>query len=123
MRLPNGRWEVLPVTRVENRIDVRFARTDEPGVYQLRYRGGGRESRLHFVVMTPRAESNLAVVSESQSRTLAGRVGYERVDPAVTAVASVVARDRAGRELWAMVLACAIGLGVLEMIVARWWSA
>ncbi|HSV16616.1 MAG TPA: BatA domain-containing protein [Tepidisphaeraceae bacterium] len=123
LRLPNGETEQLPVLRLEDRTEIRFNRTDEPGVYRLRYRSEGKERLLHYVIVSPRAESDLTPMNDAQWAAVTDAVGLQHIDAGETPVVSTVARDRAGRELWMPVMAGVIVLAAAEMLLARRWSS
>ena len=122
LRLPNNQTETINAVRFDYRTEMRFTRTEMAGVYTLRYRTEGHEKTLHYAVASPRSESDLTPMTNQQWDGLVQAVGLERFDPAQTAVASAVARDRAGRELWAVLIAGVIALAVVEMALARIWS-
>jgi Aerotolerance regulator N-terminal/von Willebrand factor type A domain len=113
----------IPATRFEDRTEVHYARTDEPGVYRLRYNVDGKEKQLHFVVNASRDESDLTPMTDDKWKAVQGDIGFERIDPIKTPVATAVARDRMGRELWPTLLGMVLVLAVVEMMLARMWSA
>lgn len=123
LRAPSGQVEPLAVSRFGDRADLRYARTEEAGTYRVRYRSEGKDRMLQYVVAAPRAESDLTPMSEERWRHLSQTLGFERIDPLRTPVASAVARDRSGRELWAAALAGVLTLAGAEMLLARLWSA
>jgi hypothetical protein len=123
LRLPSGQTEAINAVRFDYRTEMRFTRTEMAGVYTLRYRTQGHDKTLHYAVASPRSESDLTPMTSQQWDGLAQAVGLERFDPAQTAVASAVARDRTGRELWAMLVAGVIALAMVEIALARIWSS
>jgi hypothetical protein len=120
IRLPSGETKPLPVTRGE----VRYARTDEPGVYTMMVDGTLPEwmKRVNFVVHTPSTESDLTPLTDAQWKGLSRGLGFERIDPAKESVGVAVASARGGHELWLSLVGAVIVLGVLEMAVVRRWS-
>jgi hypothetical protein len=120
IRLPSGETRPLPVTRGE----VRYARTDQPGVYTIMVDGTLPEwmKRVNFVVRTPSTESDLTPLTDAQWKDLSRSLGFERIDPAKESVGTAVASARGGHELWLSLVGAVIVLGILEMAVVRRWS-
>lgn len=119
---PEGRREAINATRFENRTEVQYAGTEQPGVYRLRYKSEGKEKTIHYVVTPSSGESDLTPLTSEQWQRLQERVGFERMDPARSAVAAAVARDRVGRELWPLLLGIVLALAAVEMSLAKMWS-
>jgi hypothetical protein len=120
---PGGRHEPITASRFEDRSELHYAGTEEPGVYRLRYKSEGKEKTVHYVVTPSSGESDLTPLTDEQWRTLQERVGFERVDPARSPVSAAVARDRVGRELWPLLLGVVLVLAAVEMGLAKMWSA
>ena len=120
IRLPSGETRALPVTRGE----VRYARTDQPGVYTITVDGTLPEwmKRVNFVVRTPSTESDLTPLTDAQWKELSRELGFERIDPARESVGAAVASARGGHDLWLSLVGIVIVLGILEMAVVRRWS-
>ncbi len=119
---PSGLAALPDVTRIEGRTDVRFADTQTPGRYQLRYRSRGREVSQLFIVQAPRAESDLTNLSEDELKSLSSDLHCAWVDPARSTLAEALSGDRSFRELWAMLLSGVFLLAIVEMSLARRWS-
>jgi hypothetical protein len=120
IRLPSGETRALPVTRGE----VRYARTDQPGVYTMIVDGTLPDwmKRVNFVVRTPSTESDLTPLTDAQWKALSRELGFERIDPARESVGAAVASARGGHELWLSLVGVVIVLGIVEMAVVRRWS-
>jgi len=124
VRVPNSsEARPLPVTRGE----VRYSRTELPGLYTLTLEGTlpdwlKRRGVVHFVVRTPSAESDITPLTGAQWGELSGGLGFELIDPARVGVAGAIASARGGHELWLGLVAGVIVLGILELAVARRWS-
>jgi hypothetical protein len=120
IRLPSGETRALPVTRGE----VRYARTDQPGVYTMMVDGTLPDwmKRVNFVVRTPSTESDLTPLTDAQWKELSQALGFERIDPAKESVGAAVASARGGHDLWLSLVGIVIVLGIVEMAVVRRWS-
>lgn len=117
---PDGSQTDLPILRFGGRGEVRYADTRRPGVYRLVLRGGGLpEQTMHFVVPTPRAESDLTPLSEERWRELERTLGIRRLDLQERPITEALAGPRGGRELWAVVLGMVVLLAVCELFIAR----
>jgi hypothetical protein len=77
---------------------------------------------LHYVVRTPQTESDLTPLTGQKWRDLQQAAGFELIDPRETSVASAVAAERSGKELWGSLLAVVLAMGIAEMFIARAWS-
>jgi hypothetical protein len=118
--LPGNRREVVRVQRRGGRTELRYDRAAVPGTYRMRYRSGGREQATYFVVTPPPEASDLTPLSAQEWRTLAGRVGFERVD--ADGVSAAIARGRGGPEAWVYAVAGVLVLLAIEALLARRWS-
>jgi hypothetical protein len=110
----------------DDRLPARFAETQLPGVYRVEARRGGRgtESKVvHFVVQSPRGESDLTPLSAEQWERLEENLGFTRVDTDRQTLGPILAAERRGRELWLELMVGVLILGVVEMGLARWWSS
>lgn len=117
-----GQREPATVARVNDHTELRYAKTGKPGTYRLRYRTGGKEKTLNYVVSAGRSESDLTPLTDEQWHTMADRVGFDRVDLAQSTVAAAIDSRRGGREIWIDLVGGVLGLMMLEMMVSRWWS-
>ena len=117
--LPSGEQKALPVTRGE----VRYSRTEQPGVYKMYVKGSfPGERRIDFVVRTPSAESDVTALTARQWNELSNELGFEMIDPARESIGAAVSSARGGHELWLTMVAMVIGLGIAELAVARRWG-
>ena len=120
LHLPDGTATDLPVLRFGGRGEVRYADTQRPGVYRLVVRGAGQpEQTMHFVVPTPRVESDLTPLSDERWRELQQTLSFRRLDLQERSITEALAGPRGGRELWALVLGMVMLLGVCELFIAR----
>ena len=114
----------LNVVRFGGRqAEVRYDGADEPGEYRVRVKEAGRERTLHFVVRAPAEESDLTPLTGDQWQWLEQGLGFRRIDGERQPIPAAVARARGGRELWAVALVAVLVLGLVEIAVARGWSA
>jgi hypothetical protein len=109
----------LAVDADPNGTVLRPEPTDLPGVYQINYLG--REIDRFALNMDP-AEGNLAAVDPGQLTAVTGIPDLQVIAGDAT-MASVIDQLRHGRELWQLFLWLALGLLVVEMLVARASSA
>jgi hypothetical protein len=118
--LPTGDARPLPVTRGE----VRFSRTQQPGVYTLILDGTmpDWQKRIRYVVRTPPAESDLTPLSNKDWADLERALSFERVEPARESIAAAVSAARGGRELWLTMVGVVIALSLVELAVVRRWA-
>jgi len=111
--------EKLPVG--EDKSQVRFTETQQPGVYRVE--GKGKSGKVvHFVVQSPRGESDLTPLSFEQWEKLEKGLGFERVEMERQSLGPILAGERRGRELWLELIVLVLLLGVVEMGLARIWS-
>jgi hypothetical protein len=104
----------------EDRTQVRVTDT-QPGVYRIEAKG--RNGRVvHFVVQSPRGESDLTPLSSDQWQKLEQNLGFVRVDMDRQNLGPVLVAERRGRELWLELVVIALVLGVAEMALARMWT-
>lgn len=115
---PDGVAREAPVVRRGNRGVVEFVETARPGLYTMKSPAG---SVVHFVVRTPREESDLAAEDEAGIKAIAQ-------DLKATVVRSwdeyrAMDRERRfGRELWRFLLICVLVLMFTELILERWFA-
>jgi hypothetical protein len=95
------------VARVEN--------TKEPGPYTV---SAGGVSQL-FAVQPTRAEFDLTPLSSSQWKALSDQLGFKIIEPTRTPLAVALSDANSPREMWGILLACVLGLGILELVLGR----
>jgi hypothetical protein len=117
-----GQREPVTITHMNDRTELRYARPTQPGTYRLRYRTGGKEKVLSFVVNVGHGDSDLTPLTEDQWRVLAQRAGFDRVDLSHTTVGAAIDSQRGGREIWIELLGGVLGLMMIEMMLSRFWS-
>jgi hypothetical protein len=110
----------IELMRYGDRAEARYAETRQPGEYRLTVTEEGKPPRtLHFVVATPRDESDLTQVTAARWKSLGQSLGFERIETADRPIAAAMSRARDGRELWPALLCAVLVLGVLEVAMAR----
>ena len=119
IRLPSGRAVKVPLRSGPGAAEVRYAQTDEPGVYSISV---ASRPTLQYVVQAPRDDSDLTPLTEPRWRQLEEQLGFRRIDPRSTPVAAALAAERSPHELWPVLLAALLVLGVAETALARLWS-
>jgi len=113
--------KVLMVSAGRN--GVMYEETHRAGVYRVEANVKGVGKRVvHYVVQTPREESDLAVLGGADWERLKRGLGFEVVDVSGGAVTGRLSNEREGQELWLYLLAGVMVLGVGEMWLARRWS-
>ena len=105
-----------------DRVEIRYSKTGKPGTYRLRYRTGGKEKLVNYVVAAPRVDSDLTSLTVEQWQTLSKRIGFHRVDLATTTVAEAMNIQRGGREIWIDLVGALLVLMTAEMLLSRLWS-
>jgi len=119
---PDGQTAPLEVLRYNQRAEIRFDETEQPGVYALSYASGGQPRSVHYVVQTPRDESDLIALSNDRITEIQSITGGQWVDANTATLADSLSGSRSGKELWATLLACVLVLAIVEMILAKMWS-
>lgn len=120
LQLPDGSRQDLTVLRFGGRDEVRFADTRRPGHYRLTLRGGGApDLLLHYIVPTPREESDLTQLTAQRWRELEQQLGLRRIDPEAAPATDPAAAPRGGRELWAPAVGAVLALAACELLIAR----
>jgi len=118
---PEGPEEVLPLTAGKSGLEVAFARTARPGVYQWAVAGAGPEEtglRGAFAVNPDGAECDLTQAPpRAIARALAPAEVY--VGGSVREVNAAAAQAAGGSNFWAHLLVVVILLLVIEAVVAN----
>lgn len=110
----------LDVLRYGSQAEVRYGDTSEPGEYRVVITDEGQPPRtLHFVVATPRDESDLGQLNEAGWKSLEQSLDMERIETNDQPISVAMSSSRDGRELWSVLLCAALVLGVLELAMAR----
>jgi hypothetical protein len=121
-----GDTQGVPVTVIRaggEQDTVRYEDTRRPGEYRLVVNDPGKPPQmLHYVVATPRDESDLTQLTEERWRALEKAAGFQRVDTTEQPIAAVMSASRDGREIWPYLVVVVIGLGILELAMARSYS-
>lgn len=113
--LPDESRRTIPVESLGGNHIVRFEETQRSGVYEL---SSPSAETLHFVAESPRAESNLELMSPEQVSELATQLGGQVVNSS----AEYLEQDRLrrhGREMWQSLLAGLLALMFLEVVLQQ----
>jgi hypothetical protein len=110
--LPNQTVGLQPegngfVARVEN--------TKEPGQYTVSV-GGVHQP---FAVQPSRDEFDLTPLSTSQWNSLSQQLGFKIIEPTRTPLVVALSDANSPREIWGVLLAGVLGLGILELVLGR----
>ena len=137
---PDGSRDRCEVITSEERSEVRYARTDLPGVYAIRVgpRGAGAgtpaasgaDRSFPFSVTPSPVESDLTPLANSALDRLQSDLDFTRVEAGGRALAARLGRaegggvaSAAGGQYWTVALAGVLALLVLEMALTRYWWA
>lgn len=114
----------LAATRLGERHEVHYGPVREPGLYRVNP-VGGREKGVNFVVRPPAEsqESDLTPLRSGQWEQLARSMGLTVVWGKRDEIARVVRAGREEIESWPLFIGLVIAVGLVEMAVARRWSA
>jgi hypothetical protein len=112
------------MTLSADQLQASFAATQRPGVYRIELRPKVGPHRLvHFVVQSPRLESDLTPLPPQRWTELERGLGFVRVGQEEDSFTQQIVAARRGHELWLTMLCGALLLGVAELWLARRWSA
>jgi hypothetical protein len=102
---------------------VFHADTQQSGIYRLeaRVKNAGRRV-VYFAVQSPRGESDLTPLTIPQWERFGRELGFTRLAAGRESMATALAGDREGRELWLVLLVGVMILGIGELWLARRWS-
>lgn len=113
----------LDLLRYGSQAEVRYGETRQAGEYRLVVTDEGQPPRtIHYVVATPRDESDLAQLDEAGWKSLEHSLGVERVETSDEPISVAMSSSRDGRELWSVLLCGVLVLAVLELAMARAYS-
>jgi hypothetical protein len=109
------------LTIADDRAQVRLTDTQQPAVYRIEAKGKNGKV-VHFVVQSPRGESDLTPLTAEQWTKLEQNLGFRRVDMDRQNLGPMLVAERRGRELWLELVVIALALGVAEMALSRMWT-
>jgi hypothetical protein len=112
---PAGQQRTVPVQIQDERRQIRFDSTQQPGVYELTTPEG---ELLHFVARTTAEESDPRLMKEEQVKLKAESLGGQLIDSTKTYLAEDDLR-RHGREIWKYLLAAMVGLLAIEIFLQQ----
>jgi hypothetical protein len=116
---PDGARRDVPLQSAGDAFEARYAATALPGIYTV-VRGLQTQ---HFVVMSPREESDLTPLAPERWQALSSQLGFNLVEMSRTPIASVLPDEHSTHEMWSILLAGVIALGLMELALGRAWSA
>lgn len=120
---PDSRQEPVEIRRLSSGSELRYVYTQMPGHYRIQLKIHGRPHTLSFIVRPSANESDLTPLKNDHWARLEQGLKFQRIDPdeqSITLAASGGWRDR---ELWPALLAMVLILGIVELGLARRWSA
>jgi hypothetical protein len=116
---PDGARQDVPLQSAGDAFEARYAATAQPGIYTV-VRGLQTQ---HFVIMSPREESDLTPLAPRRWQELSSQLGFTLVEMSRTPIASVLPDEHSTHEMWAILLAGVLALGLTELALGRAWSA
>ncbi len=112
---PAGRRHAVTIGDQGSRGAIAFTATEQLGLYTLDFPGSD-ERPLHFVVRSPREESDLARLSQNEINKLAQAMKAEAID-SIEAYRALDASRRHGSEIWHWFFWAALGMCFVELFV------
>lgn len=97
---------------------VEFDQTSQPGVYMLQSPDEADSELIHFVVRTPRQESNLDLLTAGEVQAVADEIDAGLVESGQDFL-DADERRRFGWELWKLLLLVTLGLVFFEMYLQQ----
>ncbi len=117
---PDGRTVKLDAVHLEKQAELRYADTEQPGIYRVQAQESAKPAETtFFIVHPPREESILTQLDEEKWQWLERSLGFTRIDPTERPVLETLGAHREGRELWGLLMLAVFTLAVMEMLVAR----
>ena len=104
----------------DNKKQVIYRRTEQPGVYRISYRADGAEQHERFAVNIPAPEGELQFVSTEEVQSKLKNINTTVLDEPADGV-TALRRGRQGWPLWDVLLLAAVVLGLSEAWVANVW--
>lgn len=121
---PDGAERSAEILRPGDLAVARFTETEQPGLYSVKVVEPGRKvNTIHFAVRPDRSESDMTSLGEDGWHRVEHALDAERLDPMQRALSTSAAAVPKSRELWAWLLGAVFLLALLEMTLARRWSA
>ncbi|MEA2735956.1 MAG: hypothetical protein QOE14_2407, partial [Humisphaera sp.] len=124
---PDGSSDRCEVISAEGRSEARYAATAAAGVYTIRAGPRGGERAVMFALAPPVEESDLTPLDEPAWRRMEEQLGFTRLEPDGRPLAARVVGQRSGAgggdRSWLAALAGVLGLFIIELALARAWSA
>lgn len=112
---PAGQQRTIPVQTQDERRQIRFDSTQQPGVYELTTPEG---ELVHFVARTTAEESDPRLMKDEQVKLKAEALGGQVIDSSKAYLAENDLR-RHGREIWKYLLAAMVGLLAIEIFLQQ----
>ena len=126
---PDRSRTTIELVSSDGRSEARYAATDLAGIHTVRAGPRGAERSVLFSVAPPAEESDLTPLDEPAWTRLQEQLGVTLMEPAsgTRSLASRLIRTRedgaARDQYWLAALAGVLGLFVVELTLARFWSA
>jgi hypothetical protein len=115
---PSGKLLDIPLQVAGDQFEGRYNDTSEAGVYTV----STLHQTLHFVVSPSREEADLTPLDSKRWDELSTALGFALIDLTQTPLESLARDEHSPRELWAVLLAAVLALGLGEMLLGRMWS-
>ncbi|MBI3879329.1 MAG: BatA domain-containing protein [Verrucomicrobia bacterium] len=115
---PAGKLIELTVTKRGDRGAVEFADTAQPGIYTLTTPDG---TITHYVASPPRDESDLALLTDDEFKSVAKEMGAAAVS-SWEQYKQLDQTRRFGRELWKPLLWSLLALLLGELVLQQWFG-
>jgi len=116
---PDGARQDVPLQSAGDAFEARYAATAQPGIYVV---VRGRQTQ-DFVVTRPRDESDLTPLPPQRWQALSSQLGFTLVEISRTPIASILSDEHSTHEMWSILLAGVLALGLTELALGRAWSA
>jgi hypothetical protein len=125
---PDGSADRVEIDSAEGRSEARYGATDLAGVYTIRAGPRGAEPSVRFALAPPAGEADLTPLDEAGWARLQEQLGFTRMEPADRPLAARLVGARAtavaqGDRYWLLALGGVLALFVIELALARAWSA
>ena len=119
---PAGQEVKLSTSSAEQSGLVRYSQTQLPGLYQLQFEAGGKQTSLPFHVQREVVESQLRQLEQEQQDKLVELAGLQFEGNTVEASAAIanIKPSPKSEPIWGVLLAALVVLLLGEQIVSNW---
>lgn len=115
---PDGQISRLTIRQSGAQGLIEYDQTTRPGLYLLESPDG---QRIHYVVETDPAESDLTLLGDKAFAAMARQMNAQPLGT-VAEYLALNEQRRLGQPLWQVLLAGVLGLLLLEMLLQQWFS-